>query len=41
MDAISLLAYTTARDRDTYSNLSETVALLMSELVIANKNLVG
>ena len=41
MDAISLLASAAARDRDTYSNLLEMVASLMSELVISNKNLVG
>ena len=40
MDTISLLVSATASDRDTYSNLSGTVTLLMSELVVTNKNLV-
>ena len=40
IDSISLLASATAKDRDTYSNLSGTVASLMAELVLANKNLV-
>ena len=40
IDAINLLASATASNRYTYSNLSGTVALIMSELVISNKNLV-
>ena len=39
MDAIAFLAVT-ASNRDTYLNISGTVASLMSELVIFNKNLV-
>ena len=40
IDAISLIAKTTSRNRDTYTNLYGTVASLIAELVIANKNLV-
>ena len=40
IDTIALLASDTASDRDTYTNLTGTVKLLMSELVIAKKNLV-
>ena len=41
MDSISLIASAMDIDMDTYSNLSGTVALLMSEIVITDKNLVG
>ena len=40
IDDVALLASATARNRDIYANLSGSVALLMSELVITNKNLV-
>ena len=40
IDAIALLAADTASYKYTYTNLSGTVASLMAELVLANKNLV-
>ena len=40
IETITILASTTARDRDKYTNLSGTVTSLMSEIVIANKNMV-
>ena len=40
MDAIALLASTMDSDKYTYSNLSGTVASLMSDILIANKKLV-
>ena len=40
INAVSILDSATTSDRDTYVNLSGTVASLMAELVPANKNLV-
>ena len=40
MNAIALLSSATARDRDTYSNLSGMFASLILEVMMANKNLV-
>ena len=40
IEAISLLASATTSNRDTYVNILETVASLMLDILISNKNLV-